>query len=280
MTKKFRKYGIILLAFTVTASALFLTGCGKDAEKTTSEEVKAEITAQTATKNDLTDQKEEVIRSMEKELENAKTPEEKEQIKAKYEEKINKIDKEIAKVESDISKKEEKFETAKKEEAKKEEAKKDEPKKEESKKPANDAKPSVKPDSKPSQGGGTAVKPDTKPTPKPEAKPQPKPEVKPDTGKKPEQNNKPAEKPKEPVLVKPAWDEEVDDLDLPIYEEIDKWWIEFRDGTEKWYYDEDEWYDAYADNPKAGSWGGPEVEYKLIGYHKKIIHHEAIYEYR
>ena len=114
------------------------------------------------------------------------------------------------------------------------------------------------------------VKPESKPV-KPESKPENKP-VKPEKPKK------------EKVWVVdspavPAWDEEVDNLDRPIYEERYRWWIIFTDERgEQWFYDEEEWYNAYSDNPDAGSWGGPDIEYILKGYKKKIIHHKAIPE--
>lgn len=114
------------------------------------------------------------------------------------------------------------------------------------------------------------VKPENEPV-KPESKPENKP-VKPEKPKK------------EKVWVVdspavPAWDEEVDNLDRPIYEERYRWWIRFTDERgEQWFYDKQEWYNAYSDNPDAGSWGGPDIEYILKGYKKKTIHHEAIPE--
>ena len=75
-----------------------------------------------------------------------------------------------------------------------------------------------------------------------------------------------------------AWDEEVDDLDKPVYEYIDCWWIRFDDerGIVR-YYDKEEWKIVRSSDPHARQ-NGNENEKHLTGYKKKTIHHPAVDE--
>ena len=275
MTNRKIKITLICIAcLLVIAIPFAITGC-KDAD---SSELKAEITAQTAEKNDLTGQKEDLIRGMEKELESAKTDEEKEAIKEKYESKISKVEEKIEKVESDISKNEERFETALKEEAKK-------PSKSEVKNDNNQNKPSVKPDNKqetPKKESGKtepskpANKQENKPAVKPDTKPETqKPAVKPDTSKKPEQNNQTNEKPKKQVWVidkpaVPAWDEKVTVME--------KEWVTKYVCNGKYFDDYDSGYDYFTECSLKGIMCGGlypidmEIEVPVT----KIIHHPEI----
>lgn len=119
-----------------------------------------------------------------------------------------------------------------------------------------------------------------------------KPAVTPDISEKKESEIKPAvspanDKPCETeinkiwVVDKPAvsaWDEEVDDLNYPVYEITDYWWIRFDDerGVVR-YYDKEEWKIVRSSDPHARQ-NGNDYEKRLAGYKKKVIHHPAAEE--
>ncbi len=81
------------------------------------------------------------------------------------------------------------------------------------------------------------------------------------------------------VVDIPAWDEEVDNLNLPIYEDIWCVRIVLKDNTHV------NFYGGNAQN-EANSWESSNSqlvhhieqfwEQQLVGYHKKIIHHEEV----
>ena len=287
MTDKVKKYGaiavIFAIGFAIGAYAL-VSNAGEDSDK-----LKVAIEEQNAEKNKLKDKKDTLVEEMEKELSSAKTDEEKEAIKEKFDKEISKVDKEIDKIEINISKDEKKYETALKEETKKETQ--NAPSKNEVKPNTDKKSDSVNKDAnkktetdKKTESNKKAD--EDKKTNNNQSGNNSSADKKTDSDKKVETNKNesvtPSEKPKTPkkVLVKEAWDEEVDDLDLPIYEYVKYWWIRFDDGRGiVRYYDEAEWYYIAGSDPNACQWGdGDDYEERFLGYEKKIIHHDAIYK--
>lgn len=84
------------------------------------------------------------------------------------------------------------------------------------------------------------------------------------------------------VVDRKAYDEEVENLDKPVYEYVKYWFIRYDDGRFVKYYDEIQWDYITGSDPEAARWGGPEYEERIAGYEKEIIHHneEGHWEYR
>ena len=233
----------VLIAAVVIGGVGFGISYANHAKETKLIEEKKE---QVKEKKELAKEKHELEDKMEEELANAKTEEEKQAIKEKYQSKIDKVQNKIEHVQTEINKTEDKIEQVQK-------------------------------PSKPSGGSSDTTKPESKPETKPETKPESKPEEKPSKPSKPTE----PEKKKVWVVDKPAWDEVVDDKTKPIYEYKETYYIYFRDGTSKKYYDYDQWnYDCeYA--PGVSSYEYGDYEEVLVGYEKKTIHHkeEGHWEY-
>lgn len=277
MTDKIKKYSVIavtlVIGFTIGITAL-VSNAGED-----SDDLKVAIEEQNAEKNELKDKKDTLVEEMEKELSSAKTEEEKEAIKEKFDKEISKVDKEISKIETNISKDEKKYETALKEETKKETQN-------------APSKNEVKPNTDKKSDSVNKDKDTNKKT---------------ETDKKTESDKKvvtnknesvtPSEKPKEPEKKKvwvvdqeaqDAWDETVRDLENPI--KTERFIIYFEPGSNPPHgidgisekgspykiYEDEELYDyTWRTCIYETSHAGYDIQ---VTYPTKVIHHPAVPE--
>ncbi len=81
------------------------------------------------------------------------------------------------------------------------------------------------------------------------------------------------------IVDKPAWTESIS---VPIYSSRPTWFIWFKDGSRKTYYDKDEWINDCKYAPDVSQWGRGKSETYISGYEEKIIEHpeEGHWEYR